>query len=787
MANIQPKRKQFSNAIAPGESCELLYSELHPKKLSFDEKNELEESSLEILSKCVPPRLQTQSRNNNTGIVIGYIQSGKTMSFTSVIALARDNEYKIVVVISGRTKLLLEQTIDRLEDDLVVNDDNILILSNSNFNDYETLVDILSNEKRNKTLIIPILKQQNRIRNLTSLFRHPDLKKYFEKQSVIIIDDESDQASLNTNERKNARFNLSAESAIYSSIKGLRQSLANHSYVQYTATPQANLLTDYLSLLSPDWHVLLKPGNSYTGGKVFFDSSNNIVTDIKQEGLYPPNFTQLKSAPESLYNSILEYLLVSAIICYSGNNEKPINKKSSMLIHPTWKVEKGITKFYNWTIGIIKGIKNDLKDNEQTDLKKVFTLLEKKLASKNIPIPKFENLLDVIENEILCGSLKVHPVTGGYLDNNQKFPWKNHKHHILVGGQLLDRGFTVEDLVITYMPRDNAGLNQADTIQQRCRFFGYKKSYIDFCKVYLTPGMIDDFKNYVRHEEDLHVFLNNHSLVEFKKHNSPMLMSNTLIPTNLSRIAQNVVAHHLKSFQYFEPSYPYIDDNNSLTKKFLNEIKSYSKGELVPKDKKDKTPNTVHNLYKISIDLFMDYLDEFEVNNAFEQMKKSNIYKYLDYLKTGFQQQELWVIEMSPKLPEGRKRTITMNFDGEKILKYKSSDGKIKEIKAASAADKGKNDPAKEVWIEMMEELNVNKYNISEIGAGYPAYFADRKLLKSTNSEFGYNNEAIVQIHKIFAGLKTPKYVEFQGKSFYTLAFNFSEQFAERYINLDTN
>jgi hypothetical protein len=126
-----------------------------------------------------------------------------------------------------------------------------------------------------------------------------------------------------------------------------------------------------------------------------------------------------------------------------------------------------------------------------------------------------------------------------------------------------------------------------------------------------------------------------------------------------------------------------------------------------------------------------------------------------------------------------------MKFDGEKILKYKTADGKTNEIKASVAADKGKNDPAKEAWIDMIDQLTENKYMISSLASGYPDYFSDRKLLKSTINNFGYNNEVIVQIHKIFAGLKTPKYVEFKDKSFYTLAFNFSEKFAERYINLD--
>ena len=66
----------------------------------------------------------------------------------------------------------------------------------------------------------------------------------------------------------------------------------------------------------------------------------------------------------------------------------------------------------------------------------------------------------------------------------------------------MDRGFTIEGLTVTYMPR-GIGVGNADTIQQRARFFGYKRRYLGYCRVYLEQGTLNAFQSYVEHEEDI--------------------------------------------------------------------------------------------------------------------------------------------------------------------------------------------------------------------------------------------------------------------------------------------
>jgi hypothetical protein len=80
--------------------------------------------------------------------------------------------------------------------------------------------------------------------------------------------------------------------------------------------------------------------------------------------------------------------------------------------------------------------------------------------------------------------------------------WRSAFSHILVGGQAMDRGFTVEGLTVTYMPR-GVGVGNADTVQQRARFFGYKKHYLGYCRVFLESIVRDAYHHYVEHEEDI--------------------------------------------------------------------------------------------------------------------------------------------------------------------------------------------------------------------------------------------------------------------------------------------
>ena len=188
------------------------------------EKENLRSSSINILSKCIESKFEEDTVKSNIGLVIGKIQSGKTMSFTSVLSMARDNNYKVAIVISGRSNLLLKQTTERLKEDL--EDDESLISVNPRAYDKESLSSILHrklrrNKGKNRLYIIPVLKHQGHLRKITKHLKNPNVQNHLKTSTVLIFDDEADQASLNTYARSNTRKDQQNESAIFNSIKEL--------------------------------------------------------------------------------------------------------------------------------------------------------------------------------------------------------------------------------------------------------------------------------------------------------------------------------------------------------------------------------------------------------------------------------------------------------------------------------------------------------------------------------------------------------------------------------------
>ena len=124
--------------------------------------------------------------------------------------------------------------------------------------------------------------------------------------------------------------------------------------------------------------------------------------------------------------------------------------------------------------------------------------------------------------------------------------WRGAYGWILVGGQAMDRGFTVEGLTVTYMPR-GIGVGNADTVQQRARFFGYKQSYLGYCRVFLEQGTLLAFQAYVEHEEDIRA-----QLIQFQESGLPLddwkrafLLDSSLRPCR----------HHVLEFDYMRGRY----------------------------------------------------------------------------------------------------------------------------------------------------------------------------------------------------------------------------------------
>ena len=459
----------------------------------------LRDEAVKILSRCVPP---TELSGTDTGLVIGYVQSGKTMSFTTVAALARDNGYRLIIVISGLTVNLFKQSSERLQQDLQVNARSRRWHSIENpkprahQQEVANAIDWegIGTDLTRQTVLLVVMKNTKHLTNLLELLSPLRLAKV----PVLIINDEGDQASLNN------RVQAGSESATYARIRALRALIPHHTYIQYTATPQALLLINTIDILSPSFVQVLTPGADYTGGQIFFGDDNRLLGRIPDAEI-PSKNHRLLTAPNTLVDAMSVFLIGVAAGLAQGDED---SGNRSMMVHPS-KETMMHGDYSTWVTLILQRWMRQLdqpaSDPDRRALIERFRLAYDNLCStrdllpSDATLPPFQHLAVLLRGAIAKTiRLEVNTRQGA----TAPVDWRRSYSHIIIGGEVLNRGYTIEGLTVTYMPR-GPGVGNADTIQQRARWFGYKASYLGYCRIYLSDDVLWAYQLYVHHEEDI--------------------------------------------------------------------------------------------------------------------------------------------------------------------------------------------------------------------------------------------------------------------------------------------
>jgi len=461
-------------------------------------RESIRDAAVSILSKAIPPNADA---GQETGLVVGYVQSGKTMSFEAVAALARDNGFQVVIVVAGTSIPLLDQSTGRLYQDLRLGDTRRarrwIQFQNPDEDDatVQAIRDVLevwrdpsAPEEYKRTVLVTVLKHHRRLQNLTDVVSAIGLRG----TPVLIIDDEADQVSLN-NEVAQGQ-----ESTTYRRLMELRQALPNHTYLQYTATPQAPLLISIIDALSPNFVQVLDPGDDYVGGREFFGANRAYVRVIPPQDV-PTNANPLVDVPDSLLQALRVFMVGVSAGLRDGRN----TGNRSMLVHPSHRTVQH-QAYYGWVRDVFEEWKRVLSLSDDDPDKQ--ELIEELRSARNdlagtvgTTLAPFAELVPQFRFAFRnTRILEVNARAG----RTPPVDWRSAYGWILVGGQAMDRGFTVEGLTVTYMPR-GVGVGNADTVQQRARFFGYKRPYIGYCRLYLEQGALNALRSYVEHEEDI--------------------------------------------------------------------------------------------------------------------------------------------------------------------------------------------------------------------------------------------------------------------------------------------
>ena len=553
--------------VVIGKEAERFFAQLRP-----DQRDAVRGEAATILSRCGAPGEAVR----RAGLVVGYVQSGKTTSFTAVSALAADNGYGLVVIIGGTSTPLLVQTRGRLSKALQLEDLDAFRRwvhvaspqpgSSESQRLAAALQEHLDPESDERVpVLVTIMKQHTHMDHFATVLEQlagVDLSRV----STLIVDDEADQATPNLKK-------AGGESATYSRLRRIRAALPAHTLLQYTATPQAPLLVSIADEISPDFVCTLRPGNSYTGGRYFFvDNHTDFVRHIDRDDLDIID-GEGDDPPRSLQEAFAVFVLGCAVARARGEDDPP---QRSMLVHPSQRTLPQ-ARFISWLRAArdhsVSTLSLPVDDPDREDHVARVWLPAWEEVSKTVTCDQsFEETLARCTRVLRRISFEEVNATAGA---TTRVNWGAGPYWVLVGGQLLDRGFTVEGLTVTYMPR-SIGVGNADTIQQRGRFFGYKASYAQYCRAYLDSTVDAAFTNYVRHEEALRseltaVAKNGGSLRDWKR---VFFLDKSLRPTRQGVIRLVLLAAELRDNwfsqrDFGDPSTDLIQENRETVGSFV--------------------------------------------------------------------------------------------------------------------------------------------------------------------------------------------------------------------------
>ena len=476
--------------------------------LPADAVESIHRSTDRILRQCANPRAVGDRRK---GLVIGYVQSGKTANFTGLIAKAVDEGYRIIIVLAGMYTNLRVQTQLRLQKDLgidIVEEHSGLAWQRFTSRNADMGKDsspgVLSSTSNVALMVVK--KHEMRLANVTKFLKSiPEAT--LNRRPVMIIDDESDQATPNTLGAKDL------VSTINKRIRALWAAVPTGTYVAYTATPFANVFIDPSDdgdLYPEDFVSVLPKPDSYMGSELFFDvdqtvdsGEDEVIHQLAHEvpeheaQIFTPRPKKIDEfSPEmtpTLAAAIRWFILATAIRELRTSK----SRDSSMLVHTSQLV-----RVHQQTKEVISGFISDVAldiDDQEEEFRSVYEEEKDRAASLrgSEEMPGWTALWPAAK-KVLEGV--VVKIDNGASDDRLVYDPDSTQTVIAVGGGTLSRGLTLEGLVVSYFLRSS---NTYDTLLQMGRWFGFRPGYADLVRVWMGPGLLDEYAHLATVEKQL--------------------------------------------------------------------------------------------------------------------------------------------------------------------------------------------------------------------------------------------------------------------------------------------
>lgn len=502
------------------------------------------------------------------GMVVGQVQSGKTANYTGLICKAVDAGYKLIIVLAGMHNSLRSQTQFRLDEGFLGRDTKLSRVFTQNngqigVGSIPTRKMLAAHSltssaddgdfKRNKAksvavyigsdpVILVVKKNKSVLNNLLTWVQatvgqaDESGKRIVHNIPLLLLDDEADNASVNTNPllKDEAGEPLKDQdvTAINGLIRKLLSSFKQSAYIGYTATPFANIFiypageTDEHGedLFPRSFIINLPTPTNYVGpAEVFglhenrdlgFDENDGlpIVRLVDDSENLIPSSHKKTLEPQELPPSLNEAIKVFILACAARIARGQTTAHNSMLVHVTrfTSVQKTI---YDLVLGELTSMKRRLEFGDgnrspnlldelhelwERDFIPTTVEIKEKICDERIQVMHWDKVM--IHLHEAAAKIDIRLINGTAADVLDYYDHPNGVNVIVVGGDKLSRGLTLEGLTVSYYLRAS---RMYDTLMQMGRWFGYRPGYIDLCRLYTSQELADWYRHITMASEEL--------------------------------------------------------------------------------------------------------------------------------------------------------------------------------------------------------------------------------------------------------------------------------------------
>ena len=459
------------------------------------------------------------------GLIVGDVQSGKTANYVGLMNLATDAKYKIIIVLTGTTNTLREQTQIRIEEGLGLNKlpKGVASIKNAYYKDFINPVYLTSREndfnissKKNfqisiESTTVPIVivtkKNPTSLKNIFNWLENYSKKQGYDHidSSLLLIDDEADFASVNVNKEE---LN---PTVINSKIRDILNLFTKSSYIGYTATPYANIFIDPQNddemfgqdLFPKDYIFVLGESDEYVGVQSIFSNDKLIARHqsmlVKLNADEVATYLPLKHKKTDHFTTLSPSMIDAINLFFAANAIRDI--RGDITSHRSMLMN--MSRFINFHDSF-KEVVTEYVDKVRRDVK-LYGKLPLSEALKNESISSLQNtfnryysdlddnitfsdILSIMNDSIY--RIKVVIVNANNKELDYLLNEKEGERVIVIGGFALSRGLTLEGLMISYYYRNSV---MYDSLLQMGRWFGYRAGYADLCKIFMTQKVMSDF------------------------------------------------------------------------------------------------------------------------------------------------------------------------------------------------------------------------------------------------------------------------------------------------------